>query len=248
MSPAATAGRSKVAAIRAGAPASSAARHAVPPSAARSARNASAACRSVATASAAVTRSPVSTPATRSRSGACQHRSGSSAATSPRPSSSANRNRPGSAASPGRTHSPRSRAAVMARTSGDPVPRAGNAATTTVDARGTRSPPLAIPASGDASTLRTRSCVADGSSPAPARRAASAPDRDRPRSCRFPREVRCTRPSPTSCAQSATTRSAAAPITPPGSRIRASAPSAASCGAKTPGQASGTVRTGTAPL
>ena len=110
--------------------------------------------------------------------------------------------------------------------------------------RHARSPPAATPAR----------CAPARASPTAATRRppgapASAADRDSPRSCRFPREVRCTRPSPSSSAQSATTRSAAAPITPPGSRIRASAPSAASCGAKTPGQASERqYGAGTAPL
>ena len=74
-------------------------------------------------------------------------------------------------------------------------------------------------------------------------RPAAARRGDRPRSCRFPREVRCTRAVAESSAQPATTRSAAASIAPPGSRTRASAPSAASCRREHPGAGVGAERT-----
>ena len=73
-----------------------------------------------------------------------------------------------------------------------------------------RATPDARPASGLASTLRTRSCGRDGSNPAPRSRwARSAPSADRsPRSCRFARAVRSTSPLPSSSASAARASSA----------------------------------------
>ncbi|MCO5578378.1 hypothetical protein L7F22_032219 [Adiantum nelumboides] len=194
--------------------------------AARRSRNAAAASSSSSGASAGGQERPVVSPATTSsppsEPRARQHRSGRSAATSPRPSSRANRNRPGSADSVGRAHRPRSSTVARPRTSARPP---------------------SIPDRGEASTLRTRSWVLDGSSPAAVSRSTGRGSAgSRPRSCRFPREVRWTAPSPASRASAATARSAAAVTVPPGSRTRARAPSAAACGETTPGQASARVR------
>ena len=110
--------------------------------------------------------------------------------TSPRPSSRANRNRPDSAASAGRAHSPRparGRAAHVGEAARDPG-RAGRRDVARALVRRRRQQP----GRGE-----------PGGQPA-------ASSRRRPRSCRLPREVRCTAPSPRSSAQPATTCSAAA--------------------------------------
>ena len=152
---------------------------------------------------------PAASPARAASTGPASLR----AATSPRPSSSANRNRPGQRGQRRAAHS----AAVQRR--GEPAD-VGE--------------PAAIPDSGEARMLRTRSCVADGSSPAAASRAAESPRSSRrsPRSWRLPARSGARARRRARRRRSATHAQRAASSTPPGSRTRASAPSAASCGAK----------------
>ncbi len=77
--------------------------------------------------------------------------------------------------------------------------------------------------------MRTRSCVADGSSPALATASATAATSRIPRNWTLPRAVSSSVAEPKSLATLASVASCAAVIIPPGSRIRASAPSAAWC-------------------
>ena len=163
----------------------------------------------------------IATPATSSSPDvahvARQQTSGSSAATSPRPSSSANRNRPGSLANPGRWHSSRSSSAARHRTSASPP---------------------AIPDSGDASTLRTRSCAGRAGGP-PRQPGCEVRGRGTGRAAAGSRaRSGGRRPSPRSWAQSATVRSAVADAAPPGSRMRASRTVRGVVRREHPGQAS----------
>ena len=83
------------------------------------------------------------------------------------------------------------------------------------------------PDNGDATMLRTRSCVADGSKPALAMPSATAVTSVIARNCTLPRTVSSKVPDPKSVDRAATAASCAAVIIPPGSRTRTSAPSAA---------------------
>ncbi len=143
-----------------------------------------------------------------------------SPATSPRPSSSANRKRPDRARAASLAHSAASRAVSQGRTSSTPRP--------------------SRPDSGEATTLRTRSWPCEGSSPAASSSPANSPPQppSRPRSCTFPREVRCSSPSPSRSAASTSVSACRTVRTPPGIRTRASAPSSAACSRSVPGQAS----------
>jgi hypothetical protein len=87
--------------------------------------------------------------------------------------------------------------------------------------------PPARPDSGDATMLRTRSCVVDGNSPALAIASAAAVTSVIPRNCTLPREVSSSVPEPNRLDTPDSVVSWAAVIMPPGSRIRTSAPSAA---------------------
>ncbi len=75
--------------------------------------------------------------------------------------------------------------------------------------------------------LRTRSCVGEGRSPAAATASATAPVWVTPRIWRLPLDVSSSVPAPHSVAARASASNCGAVITPPGSRIRANAPSAA---------------------
>ncbi len=140
---------------------------------------------------------------------------------SPLPSSRANRNRPGSPARAGRAQ----RAWSSSRTSGATSIR----------------PRPSSPAIGEARMLRTRSWVAEGSSPAAAMPEANAasPSASSPRTCTLARDVSSITPEPRAVAAAPSSRSWAAVRMPPGTRIRATAPSAAGCVCNAPGQASG---------
>ena len=91
--------------------------------------------------------------------------------------------------------------------------------------------PPARPDSGDATMLRTLSCVADGSSPAWLSRGAitspTAATSVIPRTCTLPRAVSSSVPEPNALETPASVANCAAVSMPPGSRIRAIAPSAA---------------------
>ena len=198
-------------------------RHAVPPWAAASSRNASAHASITATTPSSAPGPRVASPLTTAPSAPTRAvTSAPRPATSPRPSSTANRNRPGNSASRGRAHSAASRSCTI------PV----------------RLGPPSRPASGEASTLRTRSWLSDGSSPARVSSSVSGPPTPAAsaRNCTLPREVSSTRPSPNSPASRASTRICPAPISPPGSRIRARYPSAASVRRSTPGHRSAASR------
>lgn len=110
-----------------------------------------------------------------------------SPATSPRPSSRTKRKRPESAAAQGVAHSRASSSRAHNCTSAAPSP--------------------SRPAAGEATMLRTRSCVGEGSRPAPASSSASrAPQSSAsPRSSALPREVMLIRPSPRVSAATART-------------------------------------------
>ena len=125
---------------------------------------------SVATVAAGAMRTPLSRPARTtakvSASTACTPTSGPSPATSPRPSSRANRKRPGNAANAGESHSAASNSVTRDRMSARPALR---------------------PDSGEATMLRTRSWVGDGSNPAAATASATASVSVMARICRLPR-------------------------------------------------------------
>ncbi|CKW68159.1 Uncharacterised protein [Mycobacterium tuberculosis] len=166
------------------------------------------------------TRTPVSRPVNSSRGpsgNTCTPTSAPRPDTSARPSSRPNQNRPPSSASRGSARIAASSSPTHARTSASPPAR---------------------PDSGEATILRTRSCVADGSSPALATASATAATSRIPRNWTLPRAVSSSVAEPKSLATLASVASCAAVIIPPGSRIRASAPSAAWCGRNAPGQAS----------
>ncbi len=200
-------------------------RHAVP----RSSTKRRAAASRASTARPSATSTPVSRPPICSSASAPVSRTPISvprALMSPRPSSSPNQNRPGNPASSGSARSRVSRSMTMARTSPHPPTR---------------------PDSGEATMLRTRSWLGVGSSPAPTTASATASASDgpsMPRICTLPRPVNSRVPAPWSRAVTARVCNCAAVRRPPGSRMRASAPSAASCRLSAPGQASsGRVRT-----
>ena len=86
--------------------------------------------------------------------------------------------------------------------------------------------------------LRTRSCVADGNSPAWLSGGTIAVASVIPRNCTLPRAVSSIVPAPISVETPESTDSWAEVIMPPGSRTRTSAPSAAWCTCRAPGQAS----------
>ena len=139
---------------------------------------------------------------------------------SPRPSSIPNQNRPGKSASTGSAHNAASKRGTHSRTSALPPSR---------------------PESGEATMLRTRSWVDDGSSPAPAMASATratASSSRMPRIWILPRDVSSIAGEPYRVAAWASASSWCGSIMPPGSRILASAPSAAWCTASAPGHAS----------
>ena len=175
---------------------------------------------SVSTTSLAASRTPASRPASRSAqpsSSTCTPTSAANPETSARPSSRLNQNLPPSSASLGSERIAASSSPTHGRTSRRPPDR---------------------PDSGDATMLRTRSCVSDGNSPAPAISPATAGTSVIPRSCTLPRAVSSRVPEPNSFETRASVASWAAVIMPPGSRTRARVPSAASCTCSAPGQAS----------
>ena len=144
-----------------------------------------------------------------------------SPATSPRPSSSANRKRPDSPAAAALAHSSR----VQVR---QPRPYVGGAA------------PVE-PGQGRGHHVAYPLVPREGSSPAvvqqPGQLRAAAVVR--PRSWTLPREVRCSSPSPSRRRRLAQLPPPGGPVsTPPGIRIRASAPSSAACSRSAPGHAS----------
>lgn len=96
----------------------------------------------------------------------------------------------------------------------------------------------ARPDSGDATMLRTRSCVVDGNRPAAASVSATAVTSVSPRNCTLPRAVSSSVPDPDCVAAALNAASCAAVSMPPGNRTWAKAPSAAWCTCSAPGQAS----------
>ncbi len=163
---------------------------------------------------------PVSRPANSRASpssSTCTPTSAPSPDTSARPSSRLNQNRPPNSASRGSAQIAASSSSTHGRTSARPPAR---------------------PDIGEATMLRTRSCVGDGNSPAPAMASATASTSAIPRNCTLPRAVSSSVPEPNSVEAAASVDNWAGVIAPPGSRTRASAPSAARCTCRAPGQAS----------